>query len=158
MRTRTLGTVDGGWEVSATGSGCTGTSQSYGTDPGDRAETTGVLRAAVERGDLLRHRRGDQVVIATEFGCSSDAHGEQTGLGSRPEQVRAAVEGSLGRRGTDVIDHHHQHRVNPDVPIEEDVGASELDLSPEELAGIEQAAADIRGARYPEHLGRTAGS
>ena len=43
------------------------------------------------------------------------------------------------------------------MPIEEDVGASELDLSPEELAGIEQAAADIRGARYPEHLGRTAG-
>lgn len=142
MRTRTLGTVDGGLGVSAIGLGCMGMSQSYGPNPGDRDEMIGVLRAAVERGvtffdtaevygpfvneelvgEALAPVR-DQVVIATKFGFSFDADGKQTGLSSRPEQVRAAVEGSLRRLGTDVIDLYYQHRVNPDVPIEETAGA-----------------------------------
>jgi len=119
-----------------------GMSQSYGPNPGDRDEMIGVLRAAVERGvtffdtaevygpfvneelvgEALAPVR-DQVVIATKFGFSFDADGKQTGLSSRPEQVRAAVEGSLRRLGTDVIDLYYQHRVNPDVPIEETAGA-----------------------------------
>jgi len=119
-----------------------GMSQSYGPNPGDRDEMIGVLRAAVERGvtffdtaevygpfvneelvgEALAPVR-DQVVIATKFGFSFDADGKQTGLSSRPEQVRAAVEGSLRRLGTDVIDLYYQHRVNPDVPIQETAGA-----------------------------------
>ena len=142
MEHRTLGTVDGGLEVSAVGLGCMGMSQSFGPNPGDRDEMIGVLRAAVDRGitffdtaevygpfvneelvgEALAPVR-DQVVIATKFGWTFDADGKQSGLGSRPEQVRAAVEGSLRRLGTDVIDLLYQHRVNPDVPIEETAGA-----------------------------------
>jgi len=142
MKKRTLGTVHGGLEVSAVGLGCMGMSQSYGPNPGDRDEMIGVIRGAVDRGvtffdtaevygpyvneelvgEALAPVR-DQVVIATKFGFAFDADGKQTGLGSRPEQVRTAVEGSLRRLGTDVIDLYYQHRVNPDVPIEETAGA-----------------------------------
>jgi aryl-alcohol dehydrogenase-like predicted oxidoreductase len=63
------------------------------------------------------------VVIATKIGFVFDADGKRTGLGSRPKEIRTAVEGSLRRLGTDVIDLYYQHRVNPDVPIEETAGA-----------------------------------
>jgi len=142
---RTLGSAANGTalDVSALGLGCMGMSQSYGPNPGDRGEMIAVLRGAVERGvtffdtaevygpfvneelvgEALAPVR-DQVVIATKFGFTFDADGKQTGrLGSRPEEVRAAVEGSLRRLGTDVIDLCYQHRVNPDVPIEETAGA-----------------------------------
>ena len=144
MQHRTLGSADQGTglEVSALGLGCMGMSQSYGPNPGDRDEMIGVLRGAVERGvtffdtaevygpfvneelvgEALAPMR-DQVVIATKFGFTFDADGKQTGLGSRPAEVRAAVEGSLRRLGTDVIDLCYQHRVNPDVPIEDTAGA-----------------------------------
>ncbi|NIZ91488.1 aldo/keto reductase [Kineosporiaceae bacterium B12] len=145
-----------------------GMSQSYGPNPGDRDEMIGVLRGAVDRGvtffdtaevygpfvneelvgEALAPVR-DQVVIATKFGFTFDADGRQTGLGSRPEEVRAAVEGSLRRLGTDVIDLCYQHRVNPDVPIEETAGAVRelIEAGKVRFFGMsEAAAATIRRA------------
>ena len=138
MDERTLGTL----EVSAIGFGCMGMSQSFGPNPGDRDQMIGVLRGAVERGvtffdtaevygpfvneelvgDALRPVR-DEVVIATKFGFAFDADGNQTGLSSRPESIRSAVDGSLGRLGIDTIDLLYQHRVDPDTPIEDVAGA-----------------------------------
>jgi aryl-alcohol dehydrogenase-like predicted oxidoreductase len=142
MDKRTLGT---GLEVSAIGYGCMGLSQSYGT-PLDRDDGIAVVRAAVDRGvtffdtaevygpfvneELVGAALApvrDQVVIATKFGFAFDADGRQTGLSSRPDHVRRAVDGSLGRLGVDVIDLLYQHRVDPDVPIE-DVAGTVRDL------------------------------
>ena len=138
MQTRVLGQ---GLEVSALGLGCMGLSQSYGPVP-DRHEAVDLIRAAVERGvtffdtaevygpfvneelvgEALQPVR-DRVVIATKFGFAFDADGRSTGLSSRPEDVRRAAEGSLRRLGTDHIDVYYQHRVDPDVPIEDVAGA-----------------------------------
>jgi aryl-alcohol dehydrogenase-like predicted oxidoreductase len=138
MDARVLGQ---GLEVSALGLGCMGLSQSYGPVP-DRREAVDLIRAAVERGvtffdtaevygpfvneelvgEALRPVR-DRVVIATKFGFTFDADGRSTGLSSRPEDVRRAAEGSLRRLGTDHIDLWYQHRVDPDVPIEDVAGA-----------------------------------
>lgn len=142
LTTRTLGSVAGGLQVSAMGLGCMGMSQSYGPNPGDRGDMVTLLRAAVDRGvtlfdtaevygpfvneELLGQALApvrEHVVIATKFGYTFGDDGRPTGLGSRPEQVRAAAEASLRRLGTDVIDLYYQHRVNPDVPIEETAGA-----------------------------------
>jgi len=138
MMTRTLGTR--GPAVSALGLGCMGMSQSFGARP-PREEMIGFLRAAVDRGvtffdtaevygpfhneelvgEALAPVR-DDVVLATKFGFAFDADGRQTGVSSRPDDVRAAVEGSLRRLRTDTIDLLYQHRVDPDVPIEEVAG------------------------------------
>jgi aryl-alcohol dehydrogenase-like predicted oxidoreductase len=119
-----------------------GMSQSYGPNPGDRDQMIAVLRTAVEHGvtffdtaevygsfvneelvgEALRPVR-DQVVIATKFGFAFDEDGRQTGLSSRPDSIRRAVDGSLQRLGTDTIDLLYQHRVDPDVPIEDVAGA-----------------------------------
>jgi len=142
MRTRSLGTAGEELVVSAIGLGCMGMTQSYGPNPGNRDDMIALLRGAVDRGvtsfdtaevygpyaneELIGEALApvrDQVVVATKFGFSFDDDGRQTGLVSRPEQVRAAVEGSLRRLRTDVIDLLYQHRVNPDVPIEETAGA-----------------------------------
>ena len=140
MDKRILGS--GGLEVSAIGFGCMGMSQSYGPNPGDRSQMIDLLRAAVDRGvtffdtaevygpyvneelvgEALAPVR-DQVVIATKFGFAFDEQGRQTGLSSRPEHIRQAVDGSLRRLGTDTIDLLYQHRVDPDVPIEDVAGA-----------------------------------
>ena len=138
MHTRTLGR---GLQVSAIGYGCLGLSQSYLPVP-TRAEGIALIRAAVDRGvtffdtaelygpfgneeivgqALARAR--DQVVIATKFGFAFGEDGKPSGLSSRPEHVKAAVEGSLRRLGTDHIDLLYQHRVDPDVPIEDTAGA-----------------------------------
>jgi aryl-alcohol dehydrogenase-like predicted oxidoreductase len=129
-------------EVSAIGLGCMGMSQSYGPNPGDRQEMVALIRAAVERGvtffdtaevygpfvneelvgEALFPLR-DQVVIATKFGFQFDAAGKQTGLNSRPEHIKEAAEGSLRRLGVETIDLYYQHRVDPEVPIEEVAGA-----------------------------------
>ena len=165
MDTRTLGQ---GLQVSVLGLGCMGMSQSYGPNPGDRDDMIALLRAAVDRGvtffdtaevygpyvneelvgEALAPVR-DQVVLATKFAFRFDAAGRQTGLVSRPEHITEAVEGSLRRLRTDVIDLYYQHRVNPDMPIE-DVAGTVNDL----IAGgkvrhfglSEAAAATIRRA------------
>ncbi len=136
MHTRTLGQ---GLQVSAVGLGCMGMSQSYGPNPGDRDQMIGVLRAAVEQGitffdtaevygpyvneelvgEALQPVR-DQVVLATKFGWDID--GGTGGLDSRPQQIRRVADASLRRLRTDTIDLFYQHRVDPDVPIEEVAG------------------------------------
>ncbi len=140
MKKRMLGEC--GLEVSALGLGCMGMSFGYGPPP-DRAEMIGVIRAAVEQGvtffdtaevygpytneellgDALAPFRGE-VVIATKFGFQLHADGSPgyTGLNSRPEHLQAAVEGSLRRLGVETIDLLYQHRVDPQVPIEEVAG------------------------------------
>ncbi|WP_427893650.1 aldo/keto reductase [Kribbella sp. GL6] len=137
MHTRTLGQ---GLQVSAVGLGCMGMSQSYGPNPGDRAEMIGVIRYAVEHGvtffdtaevygpyvneelvgEALAPVR-DQVVIATKFGWNIE-DGKMLGTNSRPEQIRRVADESLGRLGIDVIDLFYQHRVDPEVPIEDVAG------------------------------------
>jgi aryl-alcohol dehydrogenase-like predicted oxidoreductase len=139
MDKRTLGSS--GLEVSGLGFGCMGMSQSFGPNPGDRVDMMNLLRAAVERGvtffdtaevygpfgneelvgEALAPVR-EQVVLATKFGFAFDDEGRQTGLSSRPDSIRAAVDGSLRRLGTDRIDLLYQHRVDPDVPIEDVAG------------------------------------
>ncbi|MGY1808624.1 aldo/keto reductase [Blastococcus sp. SYSU D00669] len=138
LPTRTLGQ---GLEVSALGLGCMGLSESYGPPP-DRGEAIALLRAAVDRGVTLFDTAEvygpfvneelvgealapvrDDVVIATKFGFAYDADGRPDGLSSRPGDVRRAAEGSLRRLGVDHIDLWYQHRVDPDVPIEDVAGA-----------------------------------
>lgn len=138
MDTRTLGSQ--GLQVSALGLGCMGMSQSFGAIP-PRDEMITFLRTAVDRGvtlfdtaevygpfhneelvgEALQPVR-DDVVIATKFGFSYDEDGHQTGVSSRPDGIRAAVDGSLRRLRTDTIDLLYQHRVDPDVPIEDVAG------------------------------------
>jgi len=138
MDERTLGD---GLEVSAIGFGCMGMSQSYGPNPGDRGQMIALLRTAVERGvtffdtaevygpfvneelvgESLRPLR-DRVVLATKFGFGFDDQGRQTGLSSRPDSIRRAVDGSLRRLGVETIDLLYQHRVDPQTPIEDVAG------------------------------------
>ena len=140
LTTRTLGAQ--GLTVSALGLGCMGMSEAYGAaEQRDERESIATIHRAIELGvtffdtaevygpyhneELLgRALRGDRdrVVIATKFGFRIEA-GVTTGLNSRPEHVREAVEGSLRRLATDRIDLLYQHRVDPAVPIEEVVGA-----------------------------------
>lgn len=129
-------------EVSSLGLGCMGMSFSYGA-PKDKKEMIALLHAAVDRGitffdtaevygpytneELLGEAfasRRDKVVIATKFGFELKPDGSPGWLGvnSRPEHIRQAVEGSLKRLKTDVIDLLYQHRVDPQVPIEEVAG------------------------------------
>jgi aryl-alcohol dehydrogenase-like predicted oxidoreductase len=87
----------------------------------DTAEVYGPFANEEVVGEALEPIR-DQVVIATKFGFAFDANGKQTGVTSRPENIRSAVDGSLRRLRTDVIDLLYQHRVDPDVPIEDVAG------------------------------------
>jgi aryl-alcohol dehydrogenase-like predicted oxidoreductase len=142
MQKRKLGKSN--LEVSAIGLGCMGMSFSYGP-PKDKQEMTALLHAAVERGvtffdtaevygpylneelvgEALAPMR-DKLVIATKFGfdlSGSDNRPGAAGLNSRPEHIAQAVEGSLKRLKTDVIDLLYQHRVDPNVPIEDVAGA-----------------------------------
>jgi len=138
MQERKLGTL----EVSAIGLGCMGMTHSYAPFP-DRKDMIALMHAAVERGvtffdtaevygpfnneelvgEALAPLR-DKVVIATKFGFRFDSDGKQLpGTDSTPGHIRAAVEGSLKRLRTDVIDLLYQHRVDPAVPIEDVAGA-----------------------------------
>jgi len=139
MEKRKLG--NSGLEVSAIGLGCMGMSSSYGP-PADRQEMISLLRSAVERGvtffdtaeaygpfvneelvgEALAPLR-EQVVIATKFGFKVDPNREQTGVDSRPEHIKNVAEASLKRLKIDAIDLFYQHRVDPDVPIEDVAGA-----------------------------------
>ncbi|RXJ16584.1 aldo/keto reductase [Lelliottia nimipressuralis] len=136
MQQRQLG--QNGLTVSALGLGCMGLSFGYGPAT-DKAQAISLIRAAVERGvtffdtaevygpyineevvgEALAPVR-DKVVIATKFGFDCDQPGQV--LNSRPEHIRAAIEGSLKRLKTEVIDLYYQHRVDPDVPVEEVAG------------------------------------
>jgi aryl-alcohol dehydrogenase-like predicted oxidoreductase len=141
MQKRKLGKSN--LEVSALGLGCMGMSFSYGA-PKDRQEMITLLRTAVDRGitffdtaevygpctneDLLGEGLEpvrDQVVIATKFGFNLNPDGSPgwQGLNSRPERIKQVADQSLKRLRTDVIDLFYQHRVDPDVPIEDVAGA-----------------------------------
>ena len=139
MKKRKLGKSN--LEVSGIGLGCMGMSFSYGP-PKDKREMTDLLRAAVDRGvtffdtaeaygpfineelagEALAPMR-ERVVIATKFGFKFGPKGEQIGLDSRPEHIKQVADDSLKRLRTDVIDLFYQHRVDPDVPIEDVAGA-----------------------------------
>jgi aryl-alcohol dehydrogenase-like predicted oxidoreductase len=140
MQKRKLG--KSGLEVSALGLGCMGMSFGYGP-AGDKQEMISVIRSAVELGvtffdtaevygpftneelvgEALAPFR-EQVVIATKFGFKLDpGTGNQAGLDSRPEHIKEVADASLNRLRTDVIDLFYQHRVDPEVPIEEVAGA-----------------------------------
>ncbi len=139
MQTRTLGTQ--GLQVSALGLGCMGMSDFYGRR--DDAESVATLLHAVERGitffdtaDMYGPHTNERLVgkalagvrsrvlIATKFGIVRDPDRPGVrGVCGRPDYVRSACEGSLARLGTDVIDLYYQHRVDPQVPIEDTVGA-----------------------------------
>jgi aryl-alcohol dehydrogenase-like predicted oxidoreductase len=136
LTTRKLGRQ--GLEVSALGLGCMGMSQSYG--PADEGESLATIHRALDLGvtffdtaevygpfvneELLGRAlagRRDRAIVATKFGWKIE-HGRSVGLDSRPAHVRVAVEASLRRLGTDHIDLLYQHRVDPQVPIEDVVG------------------------------------
>src|SRR3954469_26010381 len=138
MQKRTLG--KSGLEVSALGFGCMGISQSYGR-PSTREAGIAIIRAAVDAGvtffdtaevygpytneDLVGEALEpvrDQVAIATKFGFHIQ-DGRMAGLNSRPAQIKAVADASLKRLRTDRIDLFYQHRVDPDVPIEDVAGA-----------------------------------
>ena len=142
MQMRMLG--KSGLEVSAIGLGCMRMSAGHGAVAGTRQEMIAVMRGAAERGITLFDTAQvygpfvneqvvgealapvrDQVVISTKFGFQFDSDNgpHLTGLNSRPEYIKESVEGSLKRLRVDTIDLLYQHRVDPEVPIEEVAGA-----------------------------------
>jgi aryl-alcohol dehydrogenase-like predicted oxidoreductase len=143
MQQRKLGNSN--LEVSALGLGCMGMSFGYGP-AADTRQMIALIRSAVERGvtffdtaqvygpftneelvgEALAPFR-EQVVIATKFGFDFDANGKQRGLNSRPEHIRQMTDGSLTRLRVEAIDLYYQHRVDPNVPIE-DVAGTVKDL------------------------------
>ena len=138
MQKRKLGKSN--LEVSALGLGCMGLSFGYGPAT-EKQQAISLIRTAFERGvtffdtaeaygpykneelvgDALAPFR-DRVVIATKFGFEFDANGGQSGMNSQPQHIREVAEASLKRLKTDVIDLFYQHRVDPDVPIEDVAG------------------------------------
>lgn len=163
MQTRTLGSGTSSLEVSAIGLGCMGMSQGYGPNPGTREEMITVLRGAVDRGITLFDTAEvygpfvneelvgealapvrDQVVIATKFGFKLDEEGRSVGTDSRPEHIREVADAALRRLGTDVIDLFYQHRVDPQVPIEDVAGtvAELIEAGKVRRFGLSEAGAD----------------
>lgn len=138
LPSRRLGRL--GLEVSALGLGCMGMSEFYG--PADEALNLKVLHHAIDRGvnfldtadmygvgtnerllsSVLRERRSE-IVLATKFGFMRGPNGERLGVNGRPDYVRSACDASLKRLGIEQIDLYYQHRVDPNVPIEETIGA-----------------------------------
>jgi aryl-alcohol dehydrogenase-like predicted oxidoreductase len=143
MQKRKLG--NGGLEVSAIGLGCMGLSYGYGPAT-EKEAAIKLIRTAFERGviffdtaeaygpykneELLGEALApfrNEVVIATKFGFNFDDNGSQSGMNSRPDHIRAVADAALKRLKTDVIDLFYQHRVDPDVPVE-DVAGTVKDL------------------------------
>ena len=171
MQKRTLG--NGGLEVSAIGLGCMGMSSGYGPPGRPAGDDRADPRGGRARRHVLRHRRGvrpvhneelvgealapvrDRVVIATKFGFELDADGKPRGLNSRPEHIKRGRRGLAAAARIDAIDLFYQHRVDPDVPIEDVAGAVR-----ELIAGGQgQALRPVRGGRadHPPRARRPAG-
>jgi aryl-alcohol dehydrogenase-like predicted oxidoreductase len=160
MEKRTLG--KSGLEVSALGLGCMGLSYGYGPATEKQAAIT-LIRTAFERGvtffdtaeaygpyrneELLGEALGpirNKVVIATKFGFDFDSQGGQSGMNSRPDQIRKVADAALKRLKTDVIDLFYQHRVDPNVPIEDVAGTVQRLISEGKVRhfGLSEAGAE----------------
>jgi aryl-alcohol dehydrogenase-like predicted oxidoreductase len=168
MQLRKLGTQ--GLEVSALGLGCMGMSDFYGAR--DDGESAATIHHALDRGVTLLdtadmygvgrneelvgrvvRERPEWVVVATKFGFVRDADGTSRGINGRPDYVREACDASLRRTGLDIIDLYYQHRVDPDVPIEETVGAmAELvQAGKVRYLGLSEASADTIRRAHAVH-------
>lgn len=168
MKTRTLGR--NGLKVSAIGLGCMGMSEFYGE--GDDTESISVIHHALDAGinfldtaDMygtghneelvgraIRERR-DEVVLATKFGNVRGPNGEFQGVNGKPDYVRRACDASLKRLGVDTIDLYYQHRVDPETPIEDTVGAmAELvEAGKVRYLGLSEAASDTLRRAHAVH-------
>jgi aryl-alcohol dehydrogenase-like predicted oxidoreductase len=167
MRTRTLGQ---GLVVSAQGLGCMGMSEFYGG--GDEKEALATIDRALELGitfldtadmygPFTNERlvgkaiagRRDEVVLATKFGVERGEDGSRGGINGSPDYLRSACDASLQRLGVDVIDLYYQHRVDPDVPVEETWGAlSELvQAGKVKHLGISEAAPETLRRAHATH-------
>ncbi|HLR31740.1 MAG TPA: aldo/keto reductase [Fodinibius sp.] len=169
MHTRTLGNSD--LEVSALGLGCMGMSHGYGP-AADKQEMITLIRSAFEKGvtffdsaevygpfaneELVGHALApirDQVTIATKFGIKMEE--DKQVMDSHPEQIRRSIDGSLRRLNTDIIDLYYQHRVDPDVPIEDVAGTVKelIDEGKVKHFGLSEASVDsIRRAHAIQPL------
>ena len=140
LATRILGSGDAALTVSEIGLGCMGMSEFYGS--GDDRESTAVIHAALDAGCTFLDTadmygpftnealvgaaiagRRDEVVLATKFGIEREQGGGRRGVNGRPDYVRSAIDASLQRLGVDHVDLYYQHRVDPNVPVEETWGA-----------------------------------
>ena len=170
MKNRELG--KSGLAVSAIGLGCMGMSDFYG--PHNDAKSLKTLAAAIDAGvtfwdtsdmygpftneqligrSLKETGRRNDLVLATKFGIERDASGAMIGINGRPDYVRKACEGSLKRLGVDHIDLYYQHRVDPEVPIEETVGAmAELvDAGKVRYLGLSEAGPETLRRAFSTH-------
>ena len=168
MDRRNLGSE--GLVVSALGLGCMGMSEFYGT--GDEDESIATIHRAIELGidfldtadmygpftnerlvgNAIQGRR-DEVVLATKFGNERREDGSRVGINGRPEYVRRACDASLQRLGVDTIDLYYQHRVDPEVPIEDTVGAMKelVEAGKVRYLGLSEAAPETIGRAHAVH-------
>jgi aryl-alcohol dehydrogenase-like predicted oxidoreductase len=168
MDTRTLGAQ--GLEVSELGLGCMGMSEFYGTS--DEEESVATIHRALELGitfldtadmygpftneklvgEAIRGRR-EEVVLATKFGNERREDGSWVGVNGKPEYVKRACDASLERLGVDKIDLYYQHRVDPEVPIEETVGAMKelVEAGKVRYLGLSEAAPETLRRAHTVH-------